>query len=87
MGGREQEREGLGHRPLGVCLCCGLASNPLLSADGGEEGDVERAETRRGTEAVADRKVSRAAGMGKKIEVEEWTDIFVDKCESEVMLC
>lgn len=42
MGGRDQEREGLGHRLPGVCLCCGLARNPLLSAEGGEEGEMER---------------------------------------------
>lgn len=47
MGGRDQEREGLGHRLPGVCLCCGLARNPLLSAEGGGDGEVKNRSSHR----------------------------------------
>ena len=37
--GREGGREGLGHRLLGVCLCCGLLSLLLLAEGGGWKGE------------------------------------------------
>lgn len=41
--GRGSGEGGIGHRQLGVCLCCGLAGNPLLSGQGREgERDGEK---------------------------------------------